>query len=451
MMTKWYLRFCLATLVGCFVVPSVSANEIERIRWGDGPNYLRIVLDMQEDIEFHWAILQDPDRFYIDLENTSYPSSLELPTIDNPSIGAFRIGLRPNNETRLVLELPGGKEPKVLKLGPSGDRGYRVVIDVLKGTVPRVCTTEPSSDVIVVVDAGHGGEDPGATAINRMYEKKITLSIAKYIKAELERNPGFRVILTRSGDYEMPLETRKRIAEQSRAHLFVSIHADAFKNAKPKGASIFVLRKGKAQTELAKWLEENENRSDWNGGVADWVNVECFENPNDLIFLNEKSQQEALAESVSIGTRILASIDQVAPLHPKSYDRKTRQYILSDAGFEVLKSLTVPSLLIETGFLSNPEEARKLSTQSYQLRMARAIGGEILSYFCENPPWHTDLEKGLVECIQLLATEYRVKRGDTLSEIAISYNVTIAAIRQANDLRSDNIMVGQRLVIPMSN
>ena len=442
---------CLAVALVCIAATGVAANEIERIRWGDGPNYLRIVLDMQDDTEYRWAMLQNPNRFYIDLENTTYHRSLRLPTIENPNIGAFRIGLRPNNETRLVLELPDGNAPKVLKLGPSGERGYRVVIDVFKDVKPKKCSSEPSPEVVVVVDAGHGGEDPGAIAINRAYEKRIVLSISKYLKAEIERSPGFRVILTRDGDYEMPLASRRRVAELNRAHLFVSIHADAFKNARPKGASLFVLGKGKAQTELAKWLEANENRSDWNGGVADWVNVECFENPNDLIFLNEKSQQEALAESVSIGTRILASIDQVATLHPKSYDSKTGEYVVSDAGFEVLKSLTVPSLLIETGFLSNPEEARKLSTSYYQRRMARAIGGEIRRYFCQNPPWHTDLEKGLVECVDAVSTEYRVKRGDTLSEIAFNYDVTIAALRVANELRNDTIVIGQQLVIPIGN
>lgn len=451
MMNRCFFRYFVAAVAGCLLASSVAANEIERIRWGDGPNYLRIVLDMKEDTEYQWALLQNPSRFYIDLENTSYSSSLQLPVIENASVGSFRIGLRPNNETRLVLELPQGKEPKVLKLGPSGERGHRVVIDVLKDVKPMKCSSEPSSDVVIVIDAGHGGEDPGAIAVNRAYEKKIVLAISRYMKAEIERNPGFKVILTRDGDYEMPLASRRRVAELNRAHLFVSIHADAFKNARPKGASLFVLRKGKARTELAKWLEANENRSDWNGGVADWVNVECFDNPNDLIFLNEKSQQEALAEAVSIGTRILASIDQVATLHPKSYDRKSGKYVLSDAGFEVLKSLTVPSLLIETGFLSNPEEARKLSTSSYQRTIARAIGGEIRRYFCQNPPWHTDLEKGLIECVDPVEMEYRVKRGDTLSEIAVSYNITLVSLRQANDLRSDKIMIGQRLVIPMRN
>ena len=450
-MIKKNLKFGLALWVVCIVTPVVVANEIEQVRWGDGPNYLRIVLDMQEDAEFHWAMLDNPTRFYIDLEDTSYRPSLQLPNIDNAAIGEFRFGMRPNNETRLVLELSQAKEPKVLKLGPSGDRGYRVVIDVLKDVEPRDCSTEPSTDVVVVVDAGHGGEDPGAIAINRVYEKSVTLAISKFIKAELEKNAGFRVVLTRDGDYELPLKRRRRIAEQHRAHLFVSIHADAFRNSRPKGASVFVLADGKAKTELSRWLEANENRSDWQGGVVDWVNVECFENPDDLLILNSLSQQEALAEAVSIGSRTLASIDKVATLHPKSYDRKTSQYVLSDAGFEVLKSLAVPSLLIETGFLSNPDEARKLSTRSYQTSLANAIAGEIKRYFCENPPWHTDLEKGIVECTEPVTTEYHVKRGDTLSEIASSYRVTIAAIRVANGLSTDTIRVGQRLIIPLGN
>ncbi|MCY4094300.1 MAG: N-acetylmuramoyl-L-alanine amidase [Gammaproteobacteria bacterium] len=429
---------------------SSLGTELVGIRYSDSPRFTRVVFDLSAPPTFKSDLLSDPARFFIDIRDGKLSKNFNTPLIESIQFRGVRFGDR-NGSLRVVLDLTEGKAPKIQTLGPNGPHGNRLVID-FPHEFSESCVVEHDNNIVVVVDAGHGGEDPGAIAVNRAMEKNITLSIARKVQTRIDRQPGFKVVMTRDRDYEVPLHNRYRIAQNTKARLFVSIHADAFHNPRPRGASAYVLSQGKAQSELAKWLVQNENRADWVGGVSAWVDSSCYEEREKLKFLNVKGRQEALAEAVSVGKKMLHSIDSVAQIHPKSFDSRRGEYQVTDAGFVVLSATAIPSLLVETGFLSNPQEAKLLSTNAHQSTIANAISDTILRHFCENPPRYTDLAEGKVACdIEPTTVVYKVRRGDSLSVIASRQQVSVAAIRAANELTSDRIYPGQTLTIPVTN
>ncbi|MYD43149.1 MAG: AMIN domain-containing protein [Gammaproteobacteria bacterium] len=442
-LVRRYLAFNLLV----FVCVSVQPNELQGIRYSDSPRYTRVVFDLSAPPRFKSDLLSSPPRFFVDLQEGLLSTQFMRPALDSVQLRNIRIGKR-DDALRVVLDLAKAKAPKIQTLGPNGQSGNRLVIDFLHET-EESCAIEHDNNIVVVIDAGHGGEDPGAIAVNRVTEKSIVLAIANKIRDRIESQPGFKVVMTRERDYEVPLKARFQMAQNTKARLFVSIHADAFHNPRPRGASAYVLSQGKAQSELAKWLVQNENRADWVGGVSTWVDSTCYAAREKLKFLNVKVRQEALAEAVSVGKKLLQAIDVVADVHPKSYDSKRKEYQVTDAGFVVLQATAIPSLLVETGFLSNPDEGRLLSTNAHQNRIAGAISNTILRHFCENPPRYTDLADGKVQCnLQPQVSTYKVRRGDSLSMIAYRQQVTVSAIRAANDLKNDVIYPGQTLTIP---
>ena len=440
----------LASFLFTLVATGVLGTELVGIRYSDSPRFTRVVFDLTAPPSFKSDLLADPDRFFVDIRDGRLSQNFKSPFIESVQFRGVRFGER-NGSLRVVLDLTEGKAPKIQTLGPNGPHGDRLVIDFAH-EVDESCAVEHDSNIVVVVDAGHGGEDPGAIAVNRAMEKNITLSISEKVRSRIDRQPGFRVVMTRDRDYEVPLHNRYRVAQNTRARLFVSIHADAFHNPRPRGASAYVLSQGKAQSELAKWLVQNENRADWVGGVSAWVDSSCYAEREKLKFLNVKGRQEALAEAVSVGKKMLHSIDSVAEIHPKSFDSRRGEYQVTDAGFVVLSATAIPSILVETGFLSNPQEAKLLSTSAHQNIIANAISDTILRHFCENPPRYTDLAEGKVACdLEPVTTVYRVRHGDSLSVIASRQQVSVSAIRAANSLTSDRIYPGQTLTIPVTN
>ncbi len=444
------LRIVAPTILMLAAVQT-HANELLGIRWNESPHNTRIVLDLSQEADFSFGQLDNPPRVFIDLNKTTRPASIRIRELDSRVLRSIRHAQGAGGKYRVVLDLATSMEPTVFKLGPHAPFGHRLVIDLPNDVEIEDCSTdtEPHEDVTIVIDAGHGGEDPGAIAVNRVYEKNITMGISNAVKDILDDAPGFDVVMTRTGDYEVPLDRRRGIAMQERAHLFVSIHADSFKRPEPRGASVYVLDNGKAQTELDRWLVRNENRSDWTGGVASWVNSDCFEDPGQYQFLNKMAREAVLDHSVGIGKSILQEISAVARIHPKGLTKDHSDFRVTDAGYLVLKNTQVPSVLVETGFLSNPAEAQMLAKRAYQLEIAEAIANGILAYFCDNPPWHTRLQKGEVECTYRRAFKtYRVQRGDTLGEIAMAYNVTVHSIKQSNELNNDRIYINQVLTIP---
>jgi N-acetylmuramoyl-L-alanine amidase len=285
--------------------------------------------------------------------------------------------------------------------------------------------------VIIAVDAGHGGEDPGALGPRKALEKNVVLQIARRTVDQIKRQKGFDAFLVRDGDYYLGHRKRTAIAREKRADLFVSIHADAFKQSSVSGASVYTLSDRGATSETAKWLAERENQSDMLGGVG---NVSLDDkDPMLAQVLLDLSMDGNRSQSIRVGEAVLRNMGEVTKLHKKQVEQ---------AAFLVLKSPDMPSILVETGFISNPGEARKLSQASHQQKLAKAITAGIAEFMRANPPPATLLAERREEI------RYTVSRGDTISEIAARYGVSTTQLKRRNRLTGDTIRVGQKITIP---
>ena len=287
-------------------------------------------------------------------------------------------------------------------------------------------------DVVIVLDPGHGGKDPGAIGANRNVEKNVVLAIALKLKQMIDKQPGMRAVLTRNGDYYVGLRERLNIARRYNGDIFVSIHADAFINRQSNGASVFALSPTGATSEAARWLAEKENYSELGG-----VNLSGLDDQNGLIrtVLIDLSQTATIGASLQMGGRVLRHLDRMTTLH----NNKVEQ-----ARFVVLKSPDIPSILVETGFISNPREEKNLTSSFYQARLTQAIFEGVKSYFWDYPPHGTRLEA------MAGSMQHIVHRGETLPAIASHYKVSVAALKSANHLYNLRVRPGQALSIPSS-
>lgn len=279
-------------------------------------------------------------------------------------------------------------------------------------------------DVVIAIDAGHGGEDPGARGHRGTREKTVVLAIARRFKALVEKEPGMRPVMIRDGDYYISLRGRIKKARQKRADIFISIHADAFHNKKARGSSVYTLSPRGATSEAARWLAESENKADLIGGVS-------LDDKDDLLasVLLDLSQTASLEASLDVADHILGGLKRVGKVHKRR---------VQSASFMVLKSPDIPSVLVETAFISNPEEERKLRSKSYQQKLAQALMQGVRKYFHRFPPPGTHL-----------ARRHVIKTGDTLSAIAEQYQVPVHRLRNVNQLESDHVKVGEVLQIPV--
>jgi len=418
-------------------VLTVSAADVNAVRLWRAPDHTRLVLDLSEAAEFSTLSLDNPERFVIDLSQSRLTASLTALPLEGTPLSGVRSGIRQGADLRLVFDLSASVRTSVFLLPPNDTTGHRVVIDLFDKTpteepepVLSVESLESRRDIVIAIDPGHGGEDPGALGPGGLREKTVVLQIARRLENQLAKIPGFKPMLVRTGDYYVSLKNRRDKARALEADLFVSIHADAFREKSARGASVYALSMRGATSTTAQYLADTENAADLVGGV------ELAEmDPMLAGVLADLSMTGTLDASLNLGALILEQIDGVARLHKKRVEQ---------AGFAVLKSPDVPSLLIETGFISNPGEAERLATPAYQDKMARAIRRGIQSWFARQPPPGTLLawqrEQG--------GREVTIAAGDTLSEIAERYGVTVASIKTNNGLSRDVIYVGQTLVIP---
>lgn len=304
---------------------------------------------------------------------------------------------------------------------------------ILANQAPIKVSNKPTRlrDVIVVLDAGHGGKDPGARGPRNSREKDVVLAITLKLKQLIDRQPGMRAVLTRSGDYYVGLRQRLNIARRHNGDIFVAIHADAFNNPHSHGASVFALSQRGATSEAARWLAEKENYSELGG-----VNLGDLDDQNGVVrsVLIDLSQTATINAGLQMGGRVLNQLGNFTVLH----NHKVEQ-----ARFVVLKSPDIPSILVETGFISNPVEERNLTNPAYQARLSQAIFQGIKGYFWENPPHGSRIEAMATNTIHLVRT------GETLPAIAARYHVSVAALQSANHLRGvSRLRPGQKLVIP---
>ena len=436
----WVLATVMTTLGPLYSAVSVAAN-VESVRLWRAPDKTRLVFDLSSAVDHQLITLVKPDRLVIDIADVALKTSLDSLDLSTTSIAKIRHAVRNKTGLRVVLDLRSKISPKSFSLSANEQYGNRLVIDLYdkKSSVSRSVEEvieQKNRKIIIAIDAGHGGEDPGALGPRRVREKVVALQIAQKLEALFDSNPYFQGELIRTGDYYISLPKRTKIAHDKRADFFISIHADAFTNPKAYGASVYALSTKGATSEAATILAAKENRADLIGGAS---SLSLNDYPDDVLkgVLLDLSQTATVSSSLDAGKYVLKNMGGVARLHKKKVEQ---------AGFMVLKSTDVPSLLIETGFISNPKEARDLSTRSYQRKMANAIYQGLVQYYADSPPVGTLLAKndGNIE------QSYVIARGDTLSEIAARYNTSVRKIVRHNKMKSSSIRVGQKILIPSS-
>jgi N-acetylmuramoyl-L-alanine amidase len=419
------LRFAFSLSLAMFLLggpgnPALADTRVSAARVWPAPEYTRLTLESASPIRYSLSTISNPDRVVLDLEGVEHGAELEgLPARihpDDPYVQALRIGRFKPTVLRLVLDLKTEVQPQAFVLKPVGDYGYRLVLDVyplvppdplmalldehgrgtatpsqpqpdpdagngsaqLPGraaatsTVARKNRPEVARLITIAIDPGHGGEDPGAVSRGGTHEKDITLAIARKLKAKIDREPNMRAALTREGDYFISLPMRLEKARQVHADLFVSVHADAFIKPHARGSSVFALSESGATSAAARWLAKKENEADLIGGVN--LDVKDLYLKRTLLDL---SQTATINDSLRLGREVLSEIGGVNHLHKNEVEQ---------AGFAVLKSPDIPSILVETAFISNPEEEKKLKNAAYQDKLADAILAGIKRYFASNPP-----------------------------------------------------------------
>jgi len=419
------------------------AASISNVRIWPTQDYTRLVFDLSSAVQHSVFALEKPDRLVIDLADTTLKTSLAKLELEGSPIKKIRSGNRSNNELRVVLDLLTSLDSRSFTLAPNGRYGHRLVVDLLRsGKTGKVRAKQQDvytrkRDILVVIDPGHGGQDPGALGPQGVREKDIVLAISRDLHKLLNSEKGFSAQLTRTGDYFIRLRQRNKIAREHNADLLVSVHADAFKRTKAHGASVFALSKSGATSETARWLAASENTADLIGGSG---SVSLSDKDNVLAgVLLDLSMTASMKASLTAGDRVLRSMGKVTSLHK----RKVEQ-----AGFVVLKSPDIPSILVETGFISNPAEARRLKTRKHQQKLARAIYRGLLQYFNDQPPPGTLIAWLKQQNIVTAGNTHVIREGDTLSEIARANNVSMRLLKNYNQLSSDDIRIGQVLKIP---
>jgi len=376
--------------------------EIERLRVWPAPDKTRVVFDLSGNVEYKAFTVDNPSRVVIDFKNSNAQKELVLPVRKNRLLKRVRSAKKQNKSFRVVLDLRRNVKIKSFQLGPAENKGHRLVIDLIdprmapqaepqvaqgkkkkpaKQTVSKKKKQQVSEpilrDLVVAIDAGHGGKDPGASGKRGTREKDVVLSIAKKLARKINNTPGMRAVLTRERDIFLPLRKRIEIARRHNADLFISLHADAFRNHTVQGSSVYVLSEHGASSEAARWLAEKENAADFIGGVKLHTEDKLLKE-----VLIDLSQNAVMDASTNVAREVLNGLQRIGKVH-----KPTVQH----AGFVVLKAPDIPSILIETAFITNPKEERKLINPSHQKKLVDAIHRGITRYFSEYAPPGTRL------------------------------------------------------------
>lgn len=440
-MTLKLARHLLLLLTLAVLSLPVQANSrIDSLRIWPAPDHTRLVFDLSGPVEHRVFSLESPSRLVIDISNVRLNTQLDNADLTSTPINRLRSAVRNKTGLRVVLDLSEEVQPRSFLLRPNEQYGHRLVVDLVlpekqKKAQQKVApSTRQQRQIVIAIDPGHGGEDPGAIGPSGTREKQVVWGISKELARIIEQDPAFKPVLTRTGDYYIGLRQRVDVARRARADLLVSIHADAYRLPQPQGSSVYVLSQRGATSESARWLADSENRADLIGGVE---GVLTLGDKDETLagVLVDLSMTATLAESLKAGSRVLKNLGQVNRLHKRDVEQ---------AGFLVLKSPDMPSMLIEAGFISNPQEERRLRDVAYQRKLAQQIAAAIKDYFIENPPPNTRLSNQQAN----QPKAYTIRRGDTLSEIARRQGVDISELRKINNLNNDVIQVGQRLRIP---
>ncbi len=480
----WALAAYLGpSLAPCFPqFGAALAAEVEGVRIWRAPERTRLVFDLDGEVEYQLIRLDVAGQLLIDLEDSNVVESFRFP---DPAAGPrgpvtdLRIEPAPGGMLRFVAELAAPVEPRGFTLPPIEPYGDRLVIDLYDRappSTPALPEPEPPPsadssprDIVVAISAGHGGEDPGAV-VGKHFEKDINLAISRLLAQRLREEPGFRPVMIREGDYYVPLRRRTEIAREHRADLFVAIHADAFRSSSASGMTIYALSGERADRENAARVARKANTSDLIAGVESDLRLGDFEDDVALTLVSVHMGW-SLEQSQLAGAHILRHSGALTHL---------RRDKVQQASLQVLNSPDIPSILIETGYMTNPAELSNLRSPAFQRRMAAALADGIVSYFGERAPAGTLIalrqsngaiaaaptgdevanmasalanalhgaESAAEEALPAAPLTHRVRRGDTLTAIAKRYSVSLARLREINGLADDRIEVGAELEIP---
>ena len=429
---------CVALLLIASV--AVAQPSVEEVRTWNGPERTRVVFDLSAPLSHELFMLSRPDRAVLDLHDADIAAELVADIRDIGPIERVRTGQRADG-ARVVLDLAYALSAESFPVAPNDTYGHRLVVDLHHANTTIAADGQPRADAkqtqapvrtaqsaapdefVVAIDAGHGGEDPGAIGAAGTYEKDIVLMVARKLADRVNAVRGLRAVLIRDGDYYIGLRERTRKARDVNADLFISLHADAFHDRRVKGSSVFVLSRNGASSEMARMVAQRENQADQIGGVSLAGKDEQLAS-----VLVDLSRAHTVEESVGVAKVLLTEMDALGDVHGGGVEQ---------AGFAVLKSLDMPSVLVELAFISNPEEERRLKSSDYQRRLSAGILHGIKAYVARQRP-----------NLQLAGGEYVVRRGDTLSEIAQQHAVSVQQLRQANNIGNDAIATGVTLQIP---
>ena len=422
-----------------FCQVSLAQNILKDIRISSSNDESRIVIDLHEKSSSNIFSLENPDRLVIDLKNTKLKKGFKLSTYPRESIRNIRFSEGNGSQLRLVIDLSSTFKYSYFNLPKGTLYDHRLVVDLKSNDSPiknnSVQHSVAERKVVVVIDPGHGGKDPGAIGPSKIYESNVVLAISLRLAEYINRTTDMKAVLTRDDDTFIVLRDRMKMGRESKADLFLSIHADALDNPRVKGASVYTLSLKGASDEAARVFAEREN------AYSSISEVEISNMDKDAVsLLTDLSQNFSMKASKEAAGIILNELSKVGSIRKKK---------VQEAGFAVLKSPDVPSVLIETTYISNPNEEARLNSRSYQDKLARAIFEGTRQYFFINPPKNTILANRIKSGSRVIS--YRVKRGDTLSEIAELYGIRLSTLKSFNGISGNMIRINQTLQIPIYN
>ena len=419
----------------------VAATQVvDSVRMHRAPDHTRLVFDLEGPVDHELSRLEGPVRIVLDVQDVEMAYDLQEMDLSSTPVDAIRVGQHDGNRTRVVFDMAEDVRPRTNLLQPVDPHGWRLVLDLVdsdpepvKSMEQLVEEAEGPQPMIVAIDPGHGGEDPGAIGPSGVYEKDVVLEISRRLYRMMDEHQGMQPVMIRDGDYYIPLAERRRIASDKHgADVFISIHADAFTDPRARGASVFALSTQGATSARARYMARISNESDQVAGVH-----EEERGDNGLMdVLADMTMSGSLTHSLFLGEQILDELGGVTRLHGNR--RRVEQ-----AGFAVLQEPSMVSLLVESGFLSNQEEERKLTDPNHQEKLARSVLEGVDRYFRRHPApgsWYAAQRDN--------GGEHRIRAGETLSSIAREYRVSMSELRRVNDLEGDGIREGQVLTIP---
>ena len=418
-----------------FVAKAAAEVKVKDIRLSSHSGYVRLVFDLDRSVDHSIFTLNKPERIVLDLKNTKMNHGMVDRVGANSLIRRIRSGVQNGKDLRVVFDLQQQVKPRSFVLGPSGKSGHRLVLDLHNekagSPLPKQAVSKKQElrDVIIAIDAGHGGRDPGATGKNGTKEKTVTLQMARVLEKKINQQKGMKAVLIRKNDRFMRLRDRIHKARDHHADMMISLHADSFPDPRARGSSVYALSIDGATSETAKLLAEKENAADLLFGD---VNL-AIEDEMVKEVLFDLSLTGTIQSSLDIGDEILRQIKHVNRVHKKQ---------VQQAGFAVLKAPNIPSVLLETAFISNPREEKNLRSSAHQKKVASAISKGVTKYFARKAPPGTWLSA--------TAAEHKVKAGDTLGSIAKKYKTNLENLRARNAMYSSSLNAGQVLKIPVS-